>query len=86
MNPPTPCRIGLSARQHQKTGRPSRSRASGINHRSLFLFSPKVVGTRPQLILIGGCTGGTDVGTGKSAFGMSVALGQVGRQADAALA
>ena len=35
-----------------------------------FLFSPKI-DTKPQLILISGCTG-----TGKSTFGMSVALGQ----------
>ena len=36
-----------------------------------FVFSPKVGITKPQLILIGGCTG-----TGKSTFGMQVALSQ----------
>ena len=47
----------------------SRRALSGVN--KSFLFSPKI-DTRPQLILIGGCTG-----TGKSTFGMSVALEQV---------
>ena len=47
----------------------SRHALSGIE--KSFLFSPKI-DTRPQLILVGGCTG-----TGKSAFGMSVALEQV---------
>ena len=35
-----------------------------------FVFSPKQ-NTKPQLVLIAGCTG-----TGKSTFGMSVALNQ----------
>jgi 2-phosphoglycerate kinase len=36
-----------------------------------FLFSPKLEYSKPQLILIGGCTG-----TGKSTFGMQTALSQ----------
>jgi 2-phosphoglycerate kinase len=36
-----------------------------------FLFSPKQDNAKPQLILIGGCTG-----TGKSTFGMQTALSQ----------
>lgn len=42
----------------------------GISTRS-FTFSPKIYDEKPKLILISGCTG-----TGKSTFGMSVALDQ----------
>lgn len=46
------------------------TRGFGNNTRS-FLFSPPQVVDKPKLILIGGCTG-----TGKSTFGMGVALDQ----------
>jgi 2-phosphoglycerate kinase len=42
----------------------------GLDISRSFMFSPKL-DTKPQLILIGGCTG-----TGKSTFGMQVALRQ----------